>query len=293
MKSVIDIKNEKERILTFIRNQAQHSQKIAIPVSGGLDSDVVARLCAEAIGVENIRIFTVVQEGLEEKYTNNARRLAEDLGIHLAVIQLGSMNRMLIQMLHEAAPDEPFQPDSLLDPARANCSLRTAIISTYQDKGYLIPSNSNRTEIEMGFFLPFGDNLGHFKPIAHLYKSEVKILASLIGCRSEVINQPPSAGFWVGETDLEDMAYWIYNEGPIPGGRIFTEEEDEKVMRIQSMLSQEKIDRCLIAFHERKSDDSIAEQVGLPVDIIKIIRRTRDQANRTKNRPLMVMLERM
>ena len=293
MKSVIDIKNEKERIITFIRNQAQHSQKIAIPVSGGLDSDVVARLCAEAIGVENIRIFTVVQEGLEEKYTNNARRLAEDLGIHLAVIQLGSMNRMLIQMLHEAAPDEPFQPDSLLDPARANCSLRTAIISTYQDKGYLIPSNSNRTEIEMGFFLPFGDNLGHFKPIAHLYKSEVKILASLIGCRSEVINQPPSAGFWVGETDLEDMAYWIYNEGPIPGGRIFTEEEDEKVMRIQSMLSQEKIDRCLIAFHERKSDDSIAEQVGLPVDIIKIIRRTRDQANRTKNRPLMVMLERM
>lgn len=293
MKSVIDIKNEKERILTFIRNQAQHSQKIAIPVSGGLDSDVVARLCAEAIGVENIRIFTVVQEGLEEKYTNNARRLAEDLGIHLAVIQLGSMNRMLIQILHEAAPDEPFQPDSLLDPARANCSLRTAIISTYQDKGYLIPSNSNRTEIEMGFFLPFGDNLGHFKPIAHLYKSEVKILASLIGCRSEVINQPPSAGFWVGETDLEDMAYWIYNEGPIPGGRIFTEEEDEKVMRIQSMLSQEKIDRCLIAFHERKSDDSIAEQVGLPVDIIKIIRRTRDQADRTKNRPLMVMLERM
>lgn len=293
MKSVIDIKKEKERILAFIRDQAQQSQKIAIPVSGGLDSDVVARLCAEAIGATNIRIFTVIQEGLEEKYTNNAKNLAEDLGIPLAVIQLGNMNRTLIQLLHDAAPDEAFQPDSLLDPARANCSLRTAIISTYQDKGYLIPSNSNRTEIEMGFFLPFGDNLGHFKPIAHLYKTEVKVLASLVGCNPDVINQPPSAGFWEGETDLEDMAYWIYNEGPIPGGKIFTEEDDKKVMRIQSMLSQEKIDRCLIAFHENASDDSIAEQVGLPIDIIKVIRRTKEQADRTKNRPLMVMLERM
>lgn len=293
MKSLSNIKDEKERILTFIRNQAQYSQKIAIPVSGGLDSDVVARLCAEAIGVKNIRIFTVVQEGLEEKYTNNARKLAEDLGIQLAVIQLGNMNRTLIQLLHEAAPDELFQPDSLLDPARANCSLRTAIISTYQDKGYLIPSNTNRTEMEMGFFLPFGDNLGHFKPIAHLYKTEVKMLASLVGCRSDVINQEPSAGFWVGETDLEDMAYWIYNEGPIPGGRIFTEEDDEKVMRIQSMLSQEKIDRCLIALHENESDYSIAEQVELPVDIVQVIRRTREQAKRIKNRPLMVMLERI
>jgi len=292
VKTVLELKDELERILVFIYEQAKPNHKIAIPVSGGLDSDVVARLCEKAVGKENLRLFTVVQEGLEEKYTQNAINLADDLGVHLAIIQLGTMNKTLIEIMHDAAPNEAFQPDSLLDPARANCSLRTAIISTYQDKGYLIPSNSNRTEIEMGFFLPFGDNLGHFKPIAHLYKSEVKILASLIGCRSEVIDQPPSAGFWEGETDLEDMAYWIYNKGPIPGGRIFTEEEDRKVAEIQSMLSQERIDRCLISIAEGKSDKEIAAITELTESIVHTIRLTKENAAKTKNRPLMVTLER-
>lgn len=292
MKTLADMQCEMERILAFIRTQAQPDGRIAIPVSGGLDSDVVARLCARAIGTENIRLFTVVQEGLEEKYTHNAKNLANDLGVPLAVMHLGDMNRRLIGMMHEAAPNEPFQPDSLLDPARANCSLRTAIISTYQDKGYLIPGNSNRTEIEMGFFLPFGDNLGHFKPIAHLYKSEVKILAGLIGCRPEIISQPPSAGFWEGETDLEDMAYWIYNKGPIPGGTIFSDEDDRKVMEIQALLSQEKIDSCLIAINEGKTDAEIAEETGWPVTIVHTIRETKQKAMLTKNRPLLVSLER-
>lgn len=293
MKSMSEITYELERILTFIHQQTNSNQKIAIAVSGGLDSDVVARLCAKAVGTENIRLFTVVQEGLEKKYTQNAKHLAEDLGVHLAVIQLGNMNRTLIELLHNAAPDEDFQPNSLLDPARANCSLRTAIISTYQDKGYLIPSNSNRTEIEMGFFLPFGDNLGHFKPIAHLYKSEVKMLASLIGCRPEVIAQQPSAGFWEGETDIEDMAYWIYNKGPIPGGRIFTEEEDMIVKDIKSKLSQEKIDCCLISISEGKTDIIISEETGLPEYIVSVIRLTRAAASKTKNRPILVALERI
>lgn len=293
MKNIEELKSESERILDFIRNQAGASMKIAIPVSGGLDSDVVARLCTLAIGKDNIRLFTVIQEGLEKKYTQNARNLSIDLGVHLAEIPLGQMNRQLINLLHDAAPDEPFQPDSLLDPARANCSLRTAIISTYQDKGYLIPSNSNRTETEMGFFLPFGDNLGHFKPIAHLYKSEVKLLATLIGCRNEVIIQPPSAGFWEGETDLEDMAYWLYNEGPIPGGRIFTEEDDKKVMQIQALLSQEKIDCCLIALNEGKTEADISEEISLPINIVHTIRLTKEKAAITKNRPLMISLERI
>ena len=293
MKTISEIEMEKERIINFIRDNASSAEKVVIPVSGGLDSDVVVRLCALALGRERIRLFIVKQEGMEEKYIVNAKNLAEDIQAKIAVISLGIMNRQLIEALHAAAPYEDFSPDSLLDPARANCSLRSAIISSYQDKGYLIVGNSNRTETELGFFLPFGDNLGHFKPIAHLYKSEVRLLAELLGCRREVIEQSPSAAFWEGETDLEDMAYWLYNGGPIPGGKTFTDQDDKNVMEIMSFLSQEKIDQCLICLNERKTDQQIADTVNLPKHIVSAIRTAKESAAKTKNRTLLVTLERI
>lgn len=288
-----ELEKDLERILYFIASYVKNDEKVVIAVSGGLDSDVVARLCAMALGRERLRLFTVLQEGLERKYTDNAYILAEDLGVPLAVISLGTMNRQLIELLHAAAPEEAFHPDGLLDVARANCSLRTAILSTYQEKGYLITGNSNRTEIELGFFLPFGDNLGHFKPLAHLYKSEVKRLAELVCSRAEVIAQSPSAGFWEGETDLEDMAYWLYNEGPVISGREFTDEESSEVARIQAHLSQEKIDSCLLAFHGDGTNAEIGAKVGLPEHIVRLIRRVKDTAASTKNRPLLAQLERI
>lgn len=293
MKNTQDLRQELERILDFIRSYTRTGEKVVVPASGGLDSDVVARLCAMALGKNRIRLFTVQQEGLEARFIENAKNLAEDLGVPLAVIPLGGMNRQLIELLYKSDPTAGFQPSSLLDPARANCSLRTAIFSTYQDKGYLIVGNSNRTEIELGFFLPFGDNLGHFKPLAHLYKSEVKLLAALVGSRPEVIEQSPSAGFWEGETDLEDMAYWLYNEGPIPGGRTFTTEEDKQVAEIQKTLSQEKIDSCLLAIAEGKSDQRISADVELPLYVVQGLRRTRENAAISKNRPLLAKLERI
>lgn len=293
MKIGFNSERELRRILIFIREVAEPSEKVVIPVSGGLDSDVVARLCAQALGKERIRLFIVAQEGMEKKYLDNAERLAKDIGVKIAVISLGTMNRQLINALHIAAPDERFDPESLLDPARANVSLRTAIISSYQEKGYLIAGNSNRTEIELGFFLPFGDNLGHFKPIAHLYKSEVRMLAEQLGSRREVIDQAPSAGFWEGETDLEDMAYWLYYGGPVPGGTVFTEEDNKQVMRLMSFLSQEKIDRCLMGLDGQKTDCQIAKETALPERIVSAVRVLKEQATVRKNRPLLVTLERM
>ena len=292
MKDINEIKRELPRILDFIRNYTIMGEKVVVPVSGGLDSDVVARLCVEALGADRVKLFTVHQLHMEEKYLVNAHNLAEDLRVKLATIEMGTMNRDLIEKLRTADPDAGFNPDSLLDPARANCSLRTAFFSTYQDKGYLVAANSNRSEIELGFFMPFGDNLGHFKPIAHLYKTEVKLLGELVGSREEVRRQSPSAGFWEGENDLEDVAYWLYNGGPVVGTRVFTKEDDLKVRKIMNVLSQEKIDNCLESFHTDQLLSDIAEENQLPLEIVELLARTVLQSEKVKRRKLMVSLER-
>lgn len=293
MKSDEEIRRELPRITEFIRRYVLPGEQVVVPVSGGLDSDVVARLCALALGKERVRLFIVRQPHMEEKYLVNARKLAEDLDVPLAVVETGDMNRQLIAALQAADPEVGFDLDSLLDPARANCSLRSALISSYQDKGYLIAANSNRSEIELGFFMPFGDNLGHFKPISHLYKSEVKKLAVLLRSRDEVISQSPSAGFWEGESDLEDLAYWLYNGGPIPGGRTFTDEDDAAVERLKEQLSQERIDESLILLHESCGYEEIQKRTGLPASIAEALDWMIKRSARMKNRDLMMRLERI
>lgn len=292
MKNIEDMREELQRILEFIKSCVYENEKVVIPVSGGLDSDVVARLCEQSIGAERIHLFTLHQPHMEEKFLKNAENLAKDLGVSLAVIEPGEMNRELICILKKADEAIGFNPDSLLDPARANCAVRTAIICCYQDKGFLVAGNSNRSEIELGFFMPFGDNLGHFKPIAHLYKSEVKLLAELVHSRKEVIEQAPSAGFWEEEEDMEDLAYWLYNGGPVSGTRIFTDEDDLKVMELKKKLSQEKVDRCLEMISLGEKNDVIISETGMEENIVNAIRKTVMKSAVTKNRKLLVQLSR-
>lgn len=292
MKSLEEVRAELPRILQFIQEYVLENEKVVVPVSGGLDSDVVARLCVMALGKDRVRLFTVHQPRMEEKYLINTKNLADELDVPLAVVEIGNMNSQLIQVLQKADPEVGFNPECLLDPARANCSLRTAVFSTYQDKGYLVAANSNRSEIELGFFMPFGDNLGHFKPIAHLYKTEVRMLAGFVGSRKEVIEQSPSAGFWEEENDLEDIAYWLYNGGPIAGSRVFTDDDVIEVEKIMKILSQEKIDECLLRLHTSLSVSEIAENIGLPVEIVAAIRKTVQESAKFKRRPLLKSLER-
>ena len=149
------METEIQRIVNFIREYMQEDEKVVIPVSGGIDSDVVARLCCRALGKERIKLFTVIDDNMERKFLINARNLAKDLEISLTEISLGKRNIELIQILEKAEKDKIFNSNSLLDSNKIKCSMRSTIISCYQDKGYIIAGCSNRTEYELGFFVTF------------------------------------------------------------------------------------------------------------------------------------------
>ena len=127
------METEIQRIVDFIREYMQEDEKVVIPVSGGIDSDVVARLCCRALGKDKIKLFIVT----------------------LTEIPLGKRNIELIKILEEAEKDKIFNSKSLLDSNKIKCSMRSTIISCYQDKGYIIAGCTNRTEYELGFFVTF------------------------------------------------------------------------------------------------------------------------------------------
>ena len=149
------METEIQRIVNFIREYMQEDEKVVIPVSGGIDSDVVARLCCRALGKDKIKLFIVTDENIERKFLINAKNLAKDLEVSLTEIPLGKRNIELIKILEEAEKDKIFNSKSLLDSNKIKCSMRSTIISCYQDKGYIIAGCTNRTEYELGFFVTF------------------------------------------------------------------------------------------------------------------------------------------
>ena len=290
MRNKFDIDDKEiDRILSFIKEYILPDDKICVFASGGLDSDVVAHLCSMAVGAERVKLVFVQQDGLEEKYLANVKKLAYKLKTSLDVVDLRGINMDFI-LRAERGNSELFSADYLLDINRVKCSLRTALMSCYQDKGYVIAGASNRSEIELGFFLPLGDNIAHFKPIAHLYKTQVKKLAEIIGCNKDVIMQAPSAAFWPGEEDLLDLAYWLINGKPITGqnARLFSTSEDRKAESIYKSLSQKKLDLALLAISNGEDDDSVHRLSAFPLQYIPALRSIVAYASMYKSRQLMV-----
>lgn len=287
--SEFQIKQEIKRICDFISEELHGREQVVVAVSGGLDSDVVARLANLTPAVKKIKLFTVLQHDMDPSHLQNAKDLAIDLEQDLVELPLDQEPFRIVKALSQSDQRDVFHPEGL-DAMRMKCSLRTCIISAYQDHGYIVLGTSNRTEYETGFFLPFGDGIAHIKPIQHLYKTQVRQIAHALGTREAVIKQPASAGFWIGEEDLEDMAWWLFNEKPIVGELASTKEEDEYVESIRKQLTTEKVDQVLLGLSQKLDIDLISSETCLSKDIIikftKLISASGEFKHRAYNKSL-------
>jgi len=61
---------------------------------------------------------------------------------------------------------------------------------------FAVAGTPNRLEYDQGFFVKNGDGAADFKPIAHLYKSQVYQLAEALGVPTEIRRRPPTTDTW-------------------------------------------------------------------------------------------------
>lgn len=61
---------------------------------------------------------------------------------------------------------------------------------------YAVSGTPNRLEYDQGFFVKNGDGAADFKPIAHLYKSQVYQLAEHLGVPEEIRRRTPTTDTW-------------------------------------------------------------------------------------------------
>jgi NAD+ synthase len=166
-------------------------------LSGGVDSAVVAGLAVRAVGPE--RVLAVLMPC--HSHPDDAalgQLVADTFGIAAITVDLGDTCEALVAALPPS--DHPL--------AAANIKPRLRMIVLYylaQSRSYLVLGSGNRTEIEVGYFTKYGDGGADLLPLGSVYKTQVWELARELGVPPTVIERPPSAGLWPGQTDEEEM----------------------------------------------------------------------------------------
>lgn len=92
--------------------------------------------------------------------------------------------------------------------ALANLKPRLRMIALYYHanlNNYIVLGTGNRDEIHVGYFTKYGDGGVDILPLGRLTKGEVRELARYLGVPNSIVEKPPSAGLWEGQTDEEEM----------------------------------------------------------------------------------------
>ena len=203
----IDHEKTVRLISSFIDEKVEESQTsgVVIGLSGGLDSSTTAYLCAKTIKNDQILGIIMPTVTTPPEDVEDAIIVAEALGIEYEIIHVDELIAPFADLCIHTRDKKNSDHQ---DIANANLKARIRMMVLYyhaNDLNRLVVGTGNRTELLVGYFTKYGDGGVDILPIADLYKTEVRMLASKIGVPLEIINKPPTAGLWAGQTDEEEL----------------------------------------------------------------------------------------
>ena len=272
----LDPEAETDRIVRSIRRhvlEALRKRGAVLGLSGGIDSSVVAALCARALGAEKVLALFMPERDSSGESLKLGRMVAEGLGVPsliedltAALEGLGCYSRQ-DEAVRSVVPEYgagwkcKLSLPSALEGERLNVSrltvqprggepttvrltaqaylklvaatnfkqrLRKTMEYYHADRlNYAVAGTPNRLEYDQGFFVKQGDGAADFKPIAHLYKTQVYQLAEYLGVPEEIRSRPPTTDtFSMSQTQEEfyfalpydrmDLCLYAHNHGMAP-----------------------------------------------------------------------------
>lgn len=191
----------RKMLVGFIRDSVQKVgfKRAVIGLSGGIDSALSAYLTAEAIGAENLKCYRLPYRSSSGNSLTDADAVIQALGCQWDTVEITPM----VEPLFERFPT--------MDAARkGNVMARARMIVLYDQSvefGGLVMGTSNKTEMLLGYSTLFGDSAAAIQPLGDLYKYQVRQLSRAMGVPQSVIDKPPSADLWEGQTDEGELGY--------------------------------------------------------------------------------------
>lgn len=190
------------QILTgFIRSEVTRAgySRAVINLSGGLDSALSCALTVEALGSDNVFALRLPYRTSSSDSLTHAQLLIDQFGIQSETIEITDIVDPLINL-------DP----NISKTRKGNIMVRTRMIVLYDHSEVFkaLPiGTSNKTEILLGYTTLWGDMASAINPIGDLYKTQVRQLARAVGVPEPILEKPPSADLWVGQTDEGELGF--------------------------------------------------------------------------------------
>ena len=176
-------------------------------LSGGIDSALTAVLAVEALGRENVRGVSLPSRYSSQGSLDDARLLAERLGIQYDVVPIEPMftaARAQMQPIFEGLKEDTTEENM-------QARLRAVVLMALSNKfGSLVLTTGNKSELAVGYCTLYGDMCGGLAVISDLPKTGVYRLSRWINREREIIpaasiTKAPSAELRPNQTDQDSL----------------------------------------------------------------------------------------
>lgn len=226
----------------FVRKSGY--SKVAIGISGGIDSALTAAVAVDALGPKNVLGVLMPSENSSKGSVEDALELARRLKIKTETIPITPVTKAFEKALKPIFKGLPKNVAEENLQARARGTILMALSNKL---GCLILATGNKSEALTGYCTLYGDTCGALGILGDISKTEVYNLARwLNGTKEiipgEIISKPPSAELAPGQLDsdslpdyglLDELLYHFVDEGEDAAGIVdlgFPDEEVEKVL---------------------------------------------------------------
>ncbi|HEV7887063.1 MAG TPA: NAD(+) synthase, partial [Acidimicrobiales bacterium] len=210
---------------------------VVIGLSGGIDSSLVAAIAVDAIGAEHVHGVSMPSRYSSEGSRDDARVLADALGIDFRAIPIEPAHTALTEML--ASSFEGRSED--LTEENLQSRIRGVTLMALSNKfGWLVLTTGNKSEMAVGYSTLYGDTAGGFAVIKDVPKTLVFELSRRTGrIPASVLEKPPSAELRPDQRDDDslppydvlDPILMAYVEGDVTAGELVDAGHDPELVR--------------------------------------------------------------
>lgn len=206
-------------------------KKAIIGLSGGIDSALVAAIAARSLGKENLIGVLMPSRYSSRHSVNDAKALAENLGIEYRIIPIEPMYQSFLESLK---PQFNGLPEDITEE-NIQARIRGNILMALSNKlNAMVLSTGNKSELAVGYCTIYGDMCGGLAVISDVPKTMVYRLARWINRSNEIIPEntilkAPSAELRPNQTDQDSLPPYEVLDGILKAYIEDVKEEEEIV----------------------------------------------------------------